>query len=276
MSIYYIIGILSLIFVGAFNFFKQKYIKGCILILIGVLTYGILNKSTKQEVLVVACSPDYKPFCYLKNGDVTGLDIEIIQEVAAKLNKKIEFKVMGFNFVFEEIKQNKSDIAISGLGINEERKIYLNFSIPYLSNEGTCGILTKKNIILNKDFNGVIGIQMGANSFKEIVKEKFPKATIIEIEDFMMLLESFKNNMENINVIVSDTIVLIDYLENQKNNFDEYKIYKTDMPNMIGTGFLLSNKININEFNNILQKTIETNKELKILKKKLDAIDNLE
>lgn len=275
MNILYVISLLILMIIGVFQVLKSKYTLGFSLILISILFYGILNKTTTKEIITVACSPDYKPFCYLKNGNITGIDIILIEEVGKKLNKKIELKNMSFSFLFEEIKQAKSHIAVGGLAINEERKKYLNFSIPYLTNKGACGILTKKEIILNKDFDGVIGIQIGTNSFKEIIKEKFPKAKIIEVEDFMVLLESFKNNIDNINVVIGDTIVLIDFLDHQKYTDHFYKLYKTDMPNLIGTGFILSNNINIEEFNKILEEIIKNNKELKIIKEKIEKIEDL-
>jgi ABC-type amino acid transport substrate-binding protein len=274
MNIYYIIGLLTFIFIGVFKFLKQKYITGSFIILITILSYGFLKTSIPDERIIVACSPDYKPFCFLKNGNVVGLDRTILEEVGKKLNKKIKIKIIGFSFLFNEIKQNKASIAMGGLSINEEKKLYLNFSIPYLSNKGACGVLTKKNIILNEDFDGVIGVQIGTSSFKEVIKNKFPKATIIEMEDFMMLLENFKNNINNITVIVSDTIVLIDFLENQ-NNFQAYKLYKTDAPNVIGTGFLLGEDVNINEFNKILNEVISNNKELKVLQEKINNIEDL-
>jgi ABC-type amino acid transport substrate-binding protein len=276
MSIFYIIGLIILIFIGTFKILKKKYMSGIILILTGIFTYGILKKTSNKEIIQICCSPDYKPFCYLKNGHVIGIDKEIIEKIGEKLQKKIDIKIVNFCLLFEEIKQNKSSIAMGGLSINEERKAYLNFSIPYLSSTGACGFLTKKDIILNKDFEGVIGIQMGTNSFKEIVKNKFPKAKIIEIDDFMVLLESFKNNIDNIHVIVGDTIVLIDFLENKKNDTNEYKIYKTNIPNILGTGFLLSKEVDVNKFNSVLNEVINTNEKLKIIKEKIKKIEDLE
>ena len=119
MSIYYIIGLVILICIGAFKFLQKKYIFGSIMILSGIFIYGILNKTSNKETIQICCSPDYKPFCYLKNGHVTGIDKEIIEKIGEKLNKKIHIKIISFCLLFEEIKQNKSSIAMGGLSINE-------------------------------------------------------------------------------------------------------------------------------------------------------------
>ena len=65
-------------------------------------------------------------------------------------------------------------------------------------------------------------------------------------------------------------------LENKKNHVDTYKIYKTNVPNIIGTGFLLSKEIDINKFNSILNEIINNNEKLKNIKEKINQIEDLE
>lgn len=247
-----------------FKLFK-KYKFFIILGTIG-LTFFLYKKfyknnsdNNKWEVIV---SPDYKPFCYLKNHEVTGLDIEILNEVAKIYGKKISIKITGFNFLFSHMQQNKSDIGAGGITITDERKQYNVISNSYLPL--ICGILMNKNLIVNKEFKGKIGLQTGS-VFKEIISKQFPKAEIIEIEDFMFLLEAFQQ--KKLDVIAGDLIVLLD-IKNKNTLLFKLKFSEGNS----GTGFLLNKNINLNEFNKILEKVIKDNNKIKELKKKIENI----
>jgi ABC-type amino acid transport substrate-binding protein len=225
-----------------------------------------MNDKKNDNQWEVALSPDYKPFCYLEDREVAGLDLEILKEIATIYNKKIVIKITGFNFLFPHMEQNKSHIGAGGLTITEERKKYNIISDSYLPL--ICGMLVRKNLVLNKDFKGKIGLQTGS-VFKTIIQKKFPKAKIVEMEDFMFILENFKQN--NVDVVVGDLIVLLDI-----NHYDSLLFRLKSIDENNGTGFLLNKNINVKEFNEILSKVIKNNKKINQLKKKIKNIPTFE
>jgi glutamine transport system substrate-binding protein len=235
-----------------------------------ILTTTILykkfyNKSSNKQVdnhWDVVVSPDYKPFCYLNNQQVDGLDLEILKEIGIDNHKQLVIKIVGFNFLFTEIQQNKSHIGAGGITITEERKNYNIISDSYLPL--ICGILIKKNLILNKDFKGKIGLQTGS-VFKKIIENKFPQAQIVEIEDFLFILEDFKQN--KLDMVVSDLIVLLDLKDDDNLLFQ----LKTEYENL-GTGFLLNKNIDLKKFNESLKKVASKNKKIRELKEKVKNI----
>ena len=60
-----------------------------------------------------------------------GIDMEIAAALAKKLNKELVIQNMEFDSVCLSVGQHKSDIAMTGLTIKEDRKKYVNFTDPY-------------------------------------------------------------------------------------------------------------------------------------------------
>ena len=129
MNINYITLILAslVILINFLSWKKNKLFVGIFSTFLILVIYSVFaKKDTPQETLNVVCSPDYKPFCYLKNGKITGLDLELLEAISKKLNKKLNLQSLNFSFIFEEIKKNKNKIGIGGFGITAERKKYMN------------------------------------------------------------------------------------------------------------------------------------------------------
>ena len=57
--------------------------------------------------------------------------MEIADALAKKLGKELVIQNMDFDAVCLSVGQHKSDIAMAGLTIKEDRKKYVNFSNPY-------------------------------------------------------------------------------------------------------------------------------------------------
>ena len=91
---------------------------------------------TTKDQLVVATNAAFEPFEYTKGEDYYGIDMEIASLLAEKLGKELVIENMDFDAVCLSVSQQKCDIAMAGLTINEEREKVCNlyrfllFSIP--------------------------------------------------------------------------------------------------------------------------------------------------
>lgn len=90
-----------------------------------------LNNSKDQ--LVVATNASFEPFEYMKGDSYYGIDMEIAAALAEKLGKELVIQNMDFDSVCLSVGQHKSDVAMAGLTIKEDRKKYVNFSDSYYS-----------------------------------------------------------------------------------------------------------------------------------------------
>lgn len=86
---------------------------------------------SSKDQLVVATNAAFEPFEYTSGDGYCGVDMEIAQLLAEKLNKELVIQNMDFEAVCLSVGQHKCDIAMAGLTIKEERKEYVEFSDSY-------------------------------------------------------------------------------------------------------------------------------------------------
>lgn len=86
---------------------------------------------TSKDQLVVATNAAFEPFEYTKGEDYYGIDMEIAALLAEELDQELVIQNMDFDAVCLSVGQQKCDIAMAGLTVNEERQEYVTFSNPY-------------------------------------------------------------------------------------------------------------------------------------------------
>ena len=84
-----------------------------------------------KDQLVVATNAAFEPFEYTKGDQYYGIDMEIAKLLADELGKELVIQNMDFDAVCLSVSQQKCDIAMAGLTINEERQEYVTFTDPY-------------------------------------------------------------------------------------------------------------------------------------------------
>lgn len=88
---------------------------------------------SSKDQLVVATNAAFEPFEYTKGDSYYGIDMEIAKLLADELGKELVIENMDFDAVCLSVSQQKCDIAMAGLTINEEREEYVTFTNPYYS-----------------------------------------------------------------------------------------------------------------------------------------------
>ena len=84
-----------------------------------------------KDQLLVATNAEFAPFEYMEGAYYYGIDMEIAALLAEYLNKELVIVNMDFDSVCLAVGQQKCDIAMAGLTINEERLEYVTFSTSY-------------------------------------------------------------------------------------------------------------------------------------------------
>lgn len=84
-----------------------------------------------KDQLVVATNAAFEPFEYTKGDSYYGIDMEIAALLAEELDKELVIQNMDFDAVCLSVSQQKCDIAMAGLTINEEREEYVTFTDSY-------------------------------------------------------------------------------------------------------------------------------------------------
>ncbi|MBQ2021353.1 MAG: ABC transporter permease subunit, partial [Peptococcaceae bacterium] len=87
----------------------------------------------ENGTLKVAVSPDLKPLCYVKDGEIVGYEIEVLQHFAKEYGYKLEFATMTFDGILPGVVSGKYDIGAGGMTITKERAQSVDFSESYLT-----------------------------------------------------------------------------------------------------------------------------------------------
>ena len=93
---------------------------------------GKLAQIQKNGKIVVCTDAAWAPFEYIgKNGEVTGVDIEIAKYIAEKLGVQLEISNVAFDSIPTYLDNNEADLALACITVTEERKESMDFSTPY-------------------------------------------------------------------------------------------------------------------------------------------------
>ena len=93
--------------------------------------------------LRVGTNAEYAPNEFLDGDTVKGMDIDVLNAVAAKLGVKVEYSNASFDSLITGVTSNRYDIAISSFTINADRLAQVNMVQYY--NAGTQWVVAKGN-----------------------------------------------------------------------------------------------------------------------------------
>ena len=87
----------------------------------------------ENGTLKIAVSPDLKPGSYIKDGELTGYEMEILQLFAKEYGYKLDMSYMTFDAILPGVTTGKYDIGTGAVTITEERAQSLDFSESHLT-----------------------------------------------------------------------------------------------------------------------------------------------
>lgn len=95
-----------------------------------------LDAIKEAGVIKVGTSADYPPFESVdENGNKVGFDIELMTEIAKRLDVKLEWVDMPFDSLIAAVQEGKIDASISAFNYSEERDQTVDFSDAYYTSE---------------------------------------------------------------------------------------------------------------------------------------------
>ncbi|WP_265975328.1 transporter substrate-binding domain-containing protein [Brucella intermedia] len=111
---------------SAITTFKRLVFSGVLLLATASMAYA------EDGVLRIGTEGDAPRFSMADaDGNVSGYDADIANELCAHLKLKCKFVVQTFSSLIPSMDSDRFDVIISGLGITAEREKKIDFSIPY-------------------------------------------------------------------------------------------------------------------------------------------------
>ncbi|WP_294379140.1 ABC transporter substrate-binding protein [uncultured Clostridium sp.] len=195
-----------------------------------------LQKLRENGTLVVGSSGD-APFAYIdeKTGEFTGVDAEIIKEVAKRLGiKKVEMKLIPFSELIVNLNSDNIDIICDCLCIREERAKLIYYGDLWYVQGGTLLVPEESPINGAEDFDPnstVVGYTAGTTFQKDC--EKWAESGSIKeakaVGDQSEAIVAIQNH--KIDAFLTDESVVESIMKNEPDTLKGLKMapnYKTD------------------------------------------------
>lgn len=159
-----------------------------------------------ETVLRVATNPEFAPFEYVGDtGEIEGIDIDIINEIAKDLGMTVEMEAMDFDALVPALAAGQLDAVIAGMTIDETRKQSVLFSDPYFTATQVVILPEGSEIATQEDLKGKrIGVQMGTTGDLLISKEEYGVGEVSRYNKGMDAAMDLKNG--RLDAVVIDTL----------------------------------------------------------------------
>ena len=111
----------------------MKKIISIALVTIMLLTFVFAFSSCKKDdnVLVMATNAAFPPYEYVESGKFVGIDVEIAEAIAKKLDMELQIEDVEFGSIIGGVVEGKYDMGMAGMTVTEERKKSVSFSMTY-------------------------------------------------------------------------------------------------------------------------------------------------
>ena len=230
--------------------------KTIIVIALLITTLALTGCSKKNDnEIVMATEAGFAPYEYYENGEIVGVDIEIANEIANALGKKLIVKDIAFDSIINELKSGKADFALAGMSITEERLKEVDFSIQYTTSRQV--VIVKKNSSINSInniYDKKIAVQLGSVA-DLYLSENYPNTELVRQKKYLSMVEDLKS--DKIDLIVMDKLPVEQIVASS----NELKILEGSISeDSYGIAVKKGNTELLSTINNVLNKLMSENK----------------
>ena len=162
-----------------------------------------------EEDITVASDIAYPPFEFERNGEPTGFDIELMDEIGRRANLAPEYQNVTFDGIINGLQNNQYDLAISAMTITPERAERIDFSDPYFNADQSLLVPSDAGVGSVEDLgDATVGVQLGTTG--EIQAKEFADEGTIqgEVRTYDTIEDAFAAlGNGQIDAIINDLVV---------------------------------------------------------------------
>lgn len=135
----------------------KKFFVMLLTLLMGIGCIGFTGCGDSKETIIVQTNAFFAPFEYYEGTKIKGVDVDIMNMVGEKLDKKIKFENVEFSAIIDNVAAgNVCDAGAAGITVTPARAEKVDFSSKYY--KSVQYVIYKKsdaaNILLNKNVDG--------------------------------------------------------------------------------------------------------------------------
>jgi len=195
----------------------MKKIFKLLVIVLSVFLLSGCETETKGKLTMVT-EAGFHPYEYYSNGEIVGVDVDIVKRIAEYLDLELEVKDVHFDSIISEVRSGKSDIGAAGISYTEERALQVAFTDNYITSNQV--IITKVDSdITNKDtLHGKVAVQLGtiADSY---ITDELPSIELVRENKFLACIEDLRQG--KVDAVVMDELPAKNLIDNTMVILDE-------------------------------------------------------
>ncbi len=172
--------------------------KKCILLTTAILLAA--HCAAAEERLILSGNPSYPPFMWQEGRTIVGASAKLAEAIFTELKAPYEIRAGGpWKRVQESVRRGKIDVIV-GLYANPDRKKYIDFSLPYITDPTVVFVKKGRRFRFQgwDDLIGKRGATMQGESFGEkmdaFIREKLTLARTFAIEANFRRLEEERSD----------------------------------------------------------------------------------
>lgn len=157
---------------------------------LSTLTALTLALPLSAETIRVGMSGGYFPFTFVRQDELQGFEVDLMNALAAKTGDTVEFSTMSFSGLIGALESGRIDTIANQITITPERQAKFAFSQPYVY-DGAQVVVKKGN---ETDITGVeslkgrtVAVNLGSN-FEQLLRD-LPFADEIDIRTYESNIE---------------------------------------------------------------------------------------
>jgi polar amino acid transport system substrate-binding protein len=182
-----------------------------------LLLLSACSKEEQSNVIKVAVSPAIPPMLFEKDGQYTGMDLEIFEGYCK--SRACTFKMTAYDWLgmLGAVTSGQADVAFSGISITDKRKEVMDFSNPYFTSTWQLIGLKDRNIKitdLSQLKKYAIGYPRGS-VFDDYVKTVLQPKGYYSVDQVKLYpspaeaLIALQN--QNVDLVFVDSVMLVNY-----------------------------------------------------------------
>ena len=170
------------------------------------------SKYLSDGVMTVGLNATFPPFEYVgdgtdtfdditsNEGNVTGFDVAMMNEIGKRIGVTVEIEDMDFDGIIPAL-GSKIDVAATGMTITDERKESVNFSDPYYDATQSVLVSEDSTIATEDDLKNASAIGVQAGTTGETVARGINDAATVSVKSFNQAVADLVNGK-------NDTVIL--------------------------------------------------------------------
>lgn len=166
-----------------------------------------------EGVLTMCTNPPFPPFEYEEGGQVVGIDVDVVGEVAEDLGVELEVVVTPFEGIETgaDLDARNCDVVASGVTITDVREERMDFSDPYF--DADQGLLAPVDAGLEsvEDLDGLrVAVQQATTGEAWATEQGLQT---VQFEDLGLQVEALRSGQ--VDAVVNDVAVLGAYVDDE-------------------------------------------------------------